>query len=258
MPIADTSQRSLRSLLSLAFAALTLAGPGRALAQSAPPTEAPRARAAAAPQVDAAETPQADAAEAPPAGAAEAPRAGAAAEVSRASAAAPVLVDVRATEGVLEARGNPARGASDDDDDDVWRPVCAMPCRRTLDPRLEYRVAGAGISRTKPFRLPIGQPNLRLDVETGSRASRVLGIVFIPVGATVLGVSLLGSLVSSAADDDDASRSFLIAAGVGAVVMTGGIMLVRNNRSSVHAAIPGEPTLRLASGLALTPRGLVF
>jgi hypothetical protein len=254
MPSTDNAQRSLRSLVSIAFATLALAGPGRALAQSAPPAEAPR-------PAGATEAPRpAGATEAPrPAGAAEAPRAGSLADVSQTSATTPIVVDVRATEGILEARGNPTWGASrDDDDNDVWRAVCAMPCRRTLDPRLEYRIAGAGISKTKPFRLPVGQPSLRLDVETGSRGSRVLGIVFIPVGATVLGVSLLGSLVTSALDDNGASQGFLIAAGAGALVMTGGIMLVRNNRSTVHASIPGEPSLRLASGLALTPRGLVF
>jgi hypothetical protein len=175
-----------------------------------------------------------------------------------ASSAVRPVVEVRGPRGALESRAKPASGPGhEDDDDEGWREVCPLPCRAALDPALEYRIAG-GAPSTDVFRLPPNRPNLYLDVDAGSRGARVAGIVFIPVGATVLTGGLLVGLIGGAFEQDQTAIGGFFAAGLGAAMMTAGIVLVRVNRTSVRAVTPGEPALRLASGLALTARGLAF
>jgi hypothetical protein len=238
-----------RALSAVAAAACAFAAPAAASAQTPPPASS-AGGASASPAAGTA---------APPAAGAPASATGAAASPEAGTLQAP-FVYVNGPQGVLEGRSK-ARGKragdddDDDDDDDAWQAICPLPCRRTLDPSIAYRISGPGVTDTDAFRLPAGRANLRLDVDPGSRSSRVTGIVFIPVGATALGTGLLVAAVGGLAEEDDVTRGGLIAAAAGAFLMTGGIVLARSNRTTVTTS---EPSIQLASGVALTPRGVVF
>jgi hypothetical protein len=104
--------------------------------------------------------------------------------------------------------------------DGRWLPTaCVPPCALRLDPTLEYRVAGDGVSDSDPFQIPLGPARVKVDVAAGSSVLRTLGSVFM-VGGVVFaaggGAVLLYPGDSHASNDDKTSK---LAAGVGVLTM---------------------------------------
>ncbi len=256
---------ALRRAALVAAGAFVLGAPAAALAQTPssspplpplpPPATAPE-RAMRAPGPPARPTGDAT----PPEGDAPAGEPGRPAQSGESGASgARRVVEVRGERGVLEGRVNPEGDATfEAGDKRGWERVCVLPCARPLDPALEYRIAGRGVQRSRPFRVPAAEAEMLLDVDAGSRAQRVTGIVFIPVGGTTLLGGLLAGALAGAFDNQEAQLTSFVVAGAGALLMTTGIVMVSSNRTTVRALVRGGPAVELASGLTLTPRGLTF
>jgi hypothetical protein len=124
----------------------------------------------------------------------------------------------------------------------AWAEVCKAACDRELPTDGLYRVAGAGIRASQPFR--IEGPRAELHVKTASSVGFAGGLALLIGGgvAFVNGISfiLLGT-VDQALFTTGTDRDFLIAGGVltgvGVAALITGIFIMRGNaRSSVMGA----------------------
>ncbi len=78
---------------------------------------------------------------------------------------------------------------------EIWTTVCSAPCRRALDPRGTFRVAGDGITPSDDFQLA-ERDAVDLDVHAGSQARRSGGWIATAGGAALAvggAAMLLGS-----------------------------------------------------------------
>lgn len=202
---------------------------------------------------EAPEAPPAPAAAETPPASAETPADGAAKAPAAAATAARPLVTIEGQRGYLESRATSKRGGDDD-----WQFVCQLPCQRKLDPSLEYQISGLSAVDSNPFRLPTSRSQVRVDADVGSMPARVTGIVLMPVGGVGIAFGLGGALLSSMFGNEDGLRLSAAIGGGGALVLATGVVLVASNATKVKIDPAGVPTLPLAKGVSLTPRGLTF
>lgn len=181
-------------------------------------------------------------AQSPPAGAAAAPA------VTR------PVVEVDGQRGYLEARPVPGPAT----EDDSWRFICDVPCRRTLDPSFEYRISGLSAVDSRPFHLPEGQTHVRVNADVGSIPVRVGGLVLTPVGGVALGLGLLTTLAASVLDNAEGTNLGVAVSAGGAVALGAGIAMIVGSRTKVTVNPVEGPALQLTKGVSLTARGLVF
>jgi hypothetical protein len=95
--------------------------------------------------------------------------------------------------------------------DGVFRPVCAAPCNKVLDPSHQYRIGGETIVPSDPFRLPNARA-VDLDVKPGSVAAKPLGATFFVMGLLTLGVGIAAAGFGLGSDSAG-GRAFGIAGG---------------------------------------------
>lgn len=125
-----------------------------------------------------------------------------------------------------------------------WIPVCESPCRRTVRPDFEYRVAGEGVVPSKPFRLY--EPTT-LDVHAGSRASRSTGIVGLSVGLPVM---IVGAFLTMFTFESPRSGEFWTSAlvlGTGTALTVGGGWALSDSHTVVRM-YERAPVAKLAIG----------
>jgi hypothetical protein len=80
--------------------------------------------------------------------------------------------------------------------------VCSSPCDQRVPLKDEYRISGAGIRNSRPFKLvESGPPRRNLYVDEGSKGSFALGIVGLSVGPVIAIVGLV-IVALNAADQD--------------------------------------------------------
>ena len=117
-----------------------------------------------------------------------------------------------------------------------WEVVCTSPCDRELPLGRVYRLNGSGMRKTTAFMLQ-GKPgsSVSLEVDHGTTAGYVGGIVMTSIGSPVVFVGLMITLVGAAAgsnsliDGGAILKAGLITTGVGAGLMIPGIVLIANN-----------------------------
>ena len=144
-----------------------------------------------------------------------------------------------------------------------WDDVCSAPCDQLLPLRYTYRIAGAGLRNSGPFGLSVQKGEREtLNVDEGSKAGFVLGIVGASVGSFAATIGLLVVLLNAIVESADAISSTpndgngeavgWTITGVGVAALVGGIVLMvtnaRTGRSQTPAAVP-----RAAAPIALGP-----
>jgi hypothetical protein len=125
----------------------------------------------------------------------------------------------------------------------TWGHACDAPCGAILDRSSRYRIQGDKITTSGEFELSPSSATVRLAVRAGSRTKRRAGVALSSVGGSLLGIGLLslgiGGLQSrlDTTGGQTNSRNYFIAGGmltgVGLSTMTGGLVLVIGNRTSV-------------------------
>jgi hypothetical protein len=157
-----------------------------------------------------------------------------------------------------------------------WETACAAPCDKRLPTAFRYRVGGGGVTLSADFALS-APPGTRetLVVDRASRSLFVLGVVGMAAGGLVVTAGLyaeytlvLGSYLAEVPFDWSGSGNIalLTAAGIGALVVVGGALLVHANlhtkvtqSSGAHAGmlLPDSwtrtPTLGTASEQRYVP-----
>jgi hypothetical protein len=135
-----------------------------------------------------------------------------------------------------------------------WTTVCSGPCDMALPMGNDYRIAGGSIRPSGVFHLS-GAPGDRvtINVNPGSKAWFVLGIVGTSLGGAValvgLFVGLIGSVgvtVSPTGSTDrqnwqGVENAGWVTFGVGAVAVVGGILLITGNARTSAAPEAGPP-----------------
>jgi hypothetical protein len=108
----------------------------------------------------------------------------------------------------------------------TWSLACSSPCDAELPLGVTYRVGGAGIRNSSPFRLN-AQPGDRviLDVNTASKGSFVGGIVVAGVGVVVLLVGAMVLLTVATVDTADSQEGFANPSSDGSANTVGWVML---------------------------------
>jgi hypothetical protein len=148
-------------------------------------------------------------------------------EREEAVAESKVWVHLDASEGVLLQQ--------DITNDDHWRTVCVAPCDKLLPTAFHYRVTGGGIKSSADFALQAPQgTHDTLVVDGASKAASVVGIVGMAVGIPVGVIALLGDLVGAAFGGytGDGNGGFLAVTGIAALLVVGGGLLYRANKTT--------------------------
>ncbi len=159
--------------------------------------------------------------------------------------------------------------------DTTWEQVCVSPCVTDLDRFSTYRVrAQNGISVSKPFTLPQDKDVLHLKLRTGSLVAHRGGEILTGIGLAAVIVG--GALLITASDfrhPDDERAAGGITLGGGVVFAAVGLPLaiatttrVRQESNEEIAKtywnkgrdVPFLPNIKLAEGVTLTQRGIVF
>ncbi len=144
----------------------------------------------------------------------------------------------------------------------LYRDVCTSPCNQRIAPGGRYRVSGEGLVPTDSFTLSATESS-RISASMSSRGKRtagkwltIIGIAPTLVGGLLLGVAPSESPVAPCAGCVNLQASMYlwggIAAGVGATMLTIGIVLWATSGSS--AMVNGVQVGRAK----LVPQGLVF
>jgi hypothetical protein len=140
------------------------------------------------------------------------------------------------------------QGATEDD----WIVACRSPCDAQVSIEGTYRIAGEGVRTSAPFTLPSSDGRrLSIDVDTGSKAVLVLGIVLTSVSSAVALVGVVIHMLAKGADIDRslAPTGIAVAAGGVAGVATGIVLIVMNARTTQTiepARAARQPTWRAA------------
>ena len=132
----------------------------------------------------------------------------------------------------------------------TWAFACEAPCDVELPLSDEYRIVGAGVRTSSNFHLAAQSgERVVLDVNTGSKAGFIGGVILVPVGGLTILIGLLvvaagavqntvsydyttGSY-NSVHDGSDLTRSGWITVAIGAAATLGGILMITGNRTSV-------------------------
>jgi hypothetical protein len=139
-----------------------------------------------------------------------------------------------------------------------WRTVCMAPCDAAVSRAFAYRVAGDGIRNSRVFSLHAsGGDRETIDVEEGSKAGFVLGIVSVSVGGPVMFVGLMVVLASSfggtldgGSPDHGGQTLGLTLSGLGVAGVIGGAVAIATNvRTGVSQGPAG------ATGASVLPGG---
>lgn len=145
-----------------------------------------------------------------------------------------------------------------------WYMLCAAPCRQNVVADARLRVAGPGMYASRIFKLPLGQPYVRVTATMESR-SIAGGVALLAVGYALLGVTSPALVGGGLARDHGGTPLIVsgIAVGVAGAVAGGiGLMLMvrraQYKESRVRTARASAPRLALPGGLALEPRGITF
>ncbi len=142
-----------------------------------------------------------------------------------------------------------------------WQQVCSPPCNIQLPTGLDYRIQGGNIKASQVFHLTGNQgDHVTVNVNAGSKAWFVIGIVITPIGAIVALVGfftgLIGSLGAATASSTTYGSSTTtqtnwnsVAAGgwttfaIGAAALVGGIVLiVTNSKTTTSQEVSGGPS----------------
>jgi hypothetical protein len=163
-------------------------------------------------------------------------------------------------------------GKYESDDDELWRPACQLPCNRELDANLHYRIGGPGVKKSDPFQL--NSEDMDLHVRTGSKASRVVGIVLTPIGGALVTAGTMLWFLSDFSIEGKPSESkkketrfYAVTTWIaGATALVTGIVLIATSGTSISKQKPATRTtwkapssfLSLGSGVWLSPSGVHF
>ncbi len=147
-----------------------------------------------------------------------------------------------------------------------WITVCTAPCDKAVPSAFSYRVGGEGIRNSRVFSLhPANGSRETIDVDEGSKAGFVLGIVGASVGVLAVSIGLIVVLASSITASFDGGESpdrsgqqtgFAIM-GIGLAGVIGGAVAIATNArtkvtegpASQGASLPASP----GGGWALAP-----
>jgi hypothetical protein len=136
-----------------------------------------------------------------------------------------------------------------------WITVCSAPCDKAVSSAFSYRIAGDGIRNSRVFSLhPASGNRETIEVDEGSKAGFVLGIVGASVGSLAMAVGFMVVLLSTLTESLDGSQdrsgrdlgfAFI---GVGlAGVIGGAVAIATNARSKVTEGPVASPASRDAS-----------
>jgi hypothetical protein len=124
-----------------------------------------------------------------------------------------------------------------------WFPVCVGPCAGLAPIAEKYRVGGPNIRNSRVFAIAPGSEPLRLEAKSGSMtgfsfgmAATIVGGIALPAGLFVAGMTgFCGLSNQPGACDSQATTQaiFLSVAGLGAVTLVTGILLLVNNKTVV-------------------------
>jgi hypothetical protein len=138
-----------------------------------------------------------------------------------------------------------------------WITVCTAPCDKAVSTAFSYRVGGEGIRNSRVFSLhPANGSRETVDVDEGSKAGFVLGIVGVSVGSAALFVGLIVVLVSSITESFDGGESpdrsgqqaGLAILGVGLVGVIGGAVAIATNARTKVTEGPASQGASLPAG----------
>ena len=134
----------------------------------------------------------------------------------------------------------------------TWAFACEAPCDVELPLSDEYRIVGPGVRTSSTFHLAAqAGERVVLDVNTGSKAGFIGGVILVPVGGITILIGLLvvaagavenntttydyttNSYTTSVHDGSDLTRSGWITVAIGAAATLGGILMITGNRTSV-------------------------
>ena len=136
----------------------------------------------------------------------------------------------------------------------LYGAVCQAPCNVRVDSSYVYRVAGPGYTSTGTFQ--VSGDAVRIQAHMGSMAQLVVGWLLFGGGLGVGAVGLIGGGLCANAPNCT-STGWFIAGTVGLAAAVGGLVMVLTSGSSVE--LDGQPVgMRIAPGVALTPRGVTF
>jgi hypothetical protein len=112
-----------------------------------------------------------------------------------------------------------------------WRDVCAPPCRTYVSKVGTYRVGGATIRPSEPFRMPRDSGEVRIDAQLGSSVKRGVGIGLIIGGIADAAFSALyysqaDSLARSSSSSNTMQMGKDFYQAIGIVGIISGIILV--------------------------------
>ena len=144
-------------------------------------------------------------------------------------------------------------------DGDEWRTLCTAPCRARVSVRAKYRVAGNGVTPSKPFFVDPDPDPITLLVTEGSVYARDAGAVAVPIGAVTLAVGFL-SLTCLFCTDAQKTRANAIM-GIGATTVALGFVLLLGNETHLRFSTRSAgvvPEVALGHGLTLSPEGIKF
>ncbi len=154
---------------------------------------------------------------------------------------------------------------------ELYDPVCTAPCEADVPARGRYRVRGDGMVQSAAFHLPQGEPRVGLQVNGGSLAGVVLGVVMMGVGITAMGIGgvfmLVGASERAPNDGSGTETGGAITLGAGAGLTGLGLYLVLANQTDVRTDHGQElardgrvngPTAARGSGIHWLPNGFAF
>jgi hypothetical protein len=139
-----------------------------------------------------------------------------------------------------------------------WITVCSAPCDKAVPSAFSYRIGGEGIRNSRVFSLhPTSGNRETIDVDEGSKAGFVLGIVGASVGSMALVTGLLVVLINSVTDsldgggtpDRSGQEVGFAFIGVGLAGVIGGAVAIATNARTKLAEGPA------AQGASLLPPG---
>jgi hypothetical protein len=139
-----------------------------------------------------------------------------------------------------------------------WITVCSAPCDKAVPSAFTYRIGGEGIRNSRVFSLHPSSGNREtIDVDEGSKAGFVLGIVGASLGSMAMAAGLLVVLINSVTDsldgggtpDRSGQEAGFALIGVGLAGVIGGAVAIATNARTKVAEGPA------AQGASLLPPG---
>lgn len=139
-----------------------------------------------------------------------------------------------------------------------WITVCSAPCDKAVPSAFSYRIGGEGIRNSRVFSLhPASGDRETIDVDEGSKAGFVLGIVGASVGSLAMTIGLMVVLLNSITDsldgggtpDRSGQQVGFAFIGVGlAGIIGGAVAIATNARTKVTEGPAARGASRLPPG----------